>query len=308
MALGEALGELDAQQTDADLITTQVEPPPAPVVDDVVDEDAFDLIKESLAEWGLDGLGTWAWDMLVSGKSSAEVILNLRQQDLYKARFKANDLRRQAGLYALSEAEILRSEAAYTTVLRNAGLAPGFYDSPDDFVAWLGGDVSANEVADRIGAVKKAIEPNLMDVRSQMRDFYGVEPDDGALLAWALDPSRGLSIIERQIQAATAGAAASIAGLELSQERAEKLAPYIRGEGEAISGFSDVAEALRVQQFQAGAQTGPLTQAEAEAATFAGDQGAREKRRKRAQEAASVFSTAGGAATTSKGVAGLGEV
>lgn len=141
----------------------------------------------------------------------------IRNTEQYKQRFRGNELRRQAGLNVLKEAEYIADETAYQAILRNAGLPKGYYDSPDDFVNLIAGNVSPAELSSRISEGYLAVSQADVTVRDQMRQMYGLT--DGEMVAYFLDPERALPVIEQQVATARLGAAAARQGFANVLER-----------------------------------------------------------------------------------------
>lgn len=265
-------------------------------------------LKDTLASWGLEGLAPWAWEQIAQGVTSAEVVQSMRQQDAYKKRFAGMALRQKNGLVAISEAEYVANERAYTSIMRNAGLPSGFYDSPEDFTSWIGSDVAPQELQGRVKIAQETVGQNIASVKQAMKDFYGVSPDDGALLAYALDPTKGLDVINRQISAAQIAGAASDAGLSVDAGRAENLSALGVDQPAARGAYGQIGQILGAQSYQAGAQDQALTQAELENEAFLSDAEVARRRQRRARQAQGVFEGAGGVVATQQGLVGLGSI
>src|SRR5581483_6741621 len=121
----------------------------------------------------------------------------LQDTDAYKQRFRGNEVRRQNGYQVLSPAEYLQTERSYRNILQQAGLPQGFYDSPDDFAGWIGGDVSPVEIQRRTDeAVDAAYKAD--DMTKQVWASMGLTPDD--LVPWILDQQRGRDELNRIIR------------------------------------------------------------------------------------------------------------
>lgn len=191
-------------------------------------EDANRIIQDKLEQYGLGELADFAYQMLVNDESTQAVMDALQETDAFKQRFAGMALRREAGLPAISPADYIRLENNYRNAMAQAGLPAGFYDSPDDFAEFIGNDVSANEMQQRVAFAATAVSNADPDLKAQLRDLYGVGADnDGELIAYYLDPQRGTSVIEQRLQLEAAGlssAAMGTLGSGFERGTAERLA------------------------------------------------------------------------------------
>lgn len=190
--------------------------------------DALEIIKDSLRQYGLEGLSGEAYNMLIEGSSPEAVVLRLRETEQFQERFKGMEMRREAGFPAISPGEYIALERNYKQTMIAAGIPEGFYDSPDDFAAFIGNDVSPNEMSQRVAmaaAAVQSVDPNL---KTQLRDLYGIGVEnDGELTAYFLDPDRGVNVIEQRLQMEAAGlssAAVGTLGGGFERDTAERLA------------------------------------------------------------------------------------
>lgn len=203
--------------------------------------DAFVLIRSQLEEWGLGSLAGAVEGYLTGGDSPTIALAKLRETPEYKTRFKANELRRQKGIPALSEAEILGNEAQYRAVMRSYGLPEGFYDSYDDFTNFLANDVSPQEVRDRVTlAAERYIFAPAEDKEQFSR--FGLSP--GQAIATILDPDRAEPLIRQTVTAIGLAAEAARAfgnSERLSTDRARELAQLGVSQDDARRGFGQLA-------------------------------------------------------------------
>ena len=191
-------------------------------------ENALEIIKDKLRDYGLEGLADTAYNMLLDGVSAEAAVLRLRETDEFQNRFSGMAMRRANGMSAISPAEYISLERSYRQVMMSAGIPEGFYDSPDDFAEFIGNDVSPNEMTQRVSmaaAAVQSVDPNL---KTQLRDLYGIGVEnDGELVAYFLDPDRGVNVIEQRLQMEAAGlssAAVGTLGGGLERQTAEQLA------------------------------------------------------------------------------------
>lgn len=230
--------------------TTPPGPPPLPTATPAAaipadtGQSARAIVNNYLSQWGLSGLTDWAYGQVTTDATfdANRFVVELRQQDAYKQRFKGNEMRRAKGLPVLDESVYLATEEAIGQLFRAAGLPPGFYDSTDDFAGFIGTDVSVAELGERIAIQNRYIaqSPDAQAVKAEMQRFYGVSPTDGELAAYLLDSDKALPLLERQYRAAAASARARASGVDLgSAGLAERAGAY--SEGEQAAAFEQIA-------------------------------------------------------------------
>jgi hypothetical protein len=279
-------------------------------------QSAYDILLAEFSKYGLQTLVEPLKGLITSGASSAEFSLALQQTDAYKKRFAANQERINKGLAALSPAEYVALEDQYQNVMRNYGLPASYYTkdamgTQQGFEKFLGADVSASELEDRIMTAQNRVINANPEVSRALKQFY---PDitNGDILAYTLDPQQGLSNIKRKVTAAEIGGAALAQGLQTSAISAEALAGYGVTKDQAIQGYQTVAGiAPRGGQLASIYGESPYTQATAEAEVFntAGAAEAAAQRKKltkleQAQFAGSAGMT-GGALSRDRAVSGM---
>jgi hypothetical protein len=246
---------------------------------------AFNILRMEFEQYGLGSLVTDIKDLLINSTPPSEFGLRLRGTKAYQDRFKANETRIAAGLSALSPAEYVALEDQYQTIMRNAGLPASYYTKDKTgkqagFEKFIGGDVSALELQDRISTAQSRVINANPEVTSALKQFY---PDitNGDILAYTLDPAQGLESIKRKVTAAEIGGAALQSGLTTSQSSAEQLQRYGVDKATAEKGYSTIGSGLqRGSQLAAIYQESPYTQTTAEQEIF-NIPGAEEARRKR---------------------------
>ena len=171
--------------------------------------------------------------------------------------------------------------------MRNYGLPKSYYtkDSTgrqEGFEKLIGFDVSATELEDRVLTAQNRVINAAPEVTTALKQFY---PDitNGDILAYTLDPSKGLSEIKRKVTAAEIGGAALGSKLGTSAIRAEELARYGVTAETAQKGYSAIGGGLeRGRQLSSIYQEPAYTQAIAEEEIFnlPGQTQAGEKRKK----------------------------
>jgi hypothetical protein len=248
---------------------------------------AYDLLLSQFSEYGLSALVEPLKNLITNDTSEAELTLLLRGTEAYKKRFAANAERLAKGLTPLSEREYLGMEDQYQNVMRNYGLPASYYTKGDlgrqeGFEKLLSFDVSVNELEDRIMTAQNRVINAAPEITTALKQFY---PDitNGEILAYTLDPTKGLSDIKRKITAAEIGGAAIGAGLGAGVTRAEELARYGVTAETARAGFGAIGGGLeRGRQLSSIYQQPDYNQAVAEEEVFnlPGQTQAGEKRKK----------------------------
>jgi len=217
---------------------------------------AKDAIDAQLAQYGLSGLTDALWTNYTNGLvdmgNLEAAVYALRNEKVYKERFKANESRtnpnRPGGpLPELLPSEYIDLENKYKEVIRVNGLPAGFYDSIDDTQKLIEGVVSPAEFQRRITQGYNAVANADPEVLRQFNELYGVS--QGQLAAYFIDPVRGETLIKQQADAAKIAASAStLANLQLTKSFAEDL---------ARSGVADIS----AETFTKVGQLGELTTA-----------------------------------------------
>ena len=248
---------------------------------------AYDLLLAQFKLYGLEALITPLKDLITDDTSEGELTIMLRETPAYQKRFAANKTRIAGGLRALNEAEYLGMEDKYQTIMRNYGLPASYYAKGDlgrqeGFEKLIGFDVSATELEDRIMTAQSRVINAAPEITTALKQFY---PDitNGEILAYTLDPSKGLTDIKRKITAAEIGGAAIGAGLGTGVTRAEELARYGVTKELAQKGYDTIGGGLeRGRQLSSIYQQPDYNQAVAEQEIFKlpGQTEAQQKRKK----------------------------
>jgi hypothetical protein len=216
-------------------------------------QSAYDLLYSEFSKYGLGALVQPLQGLIQSGASPAEFSIKLRESEPYKERFKGNAQRIAKGLKAVSEAEYIGLEDQYQEILRNAGLPDSYWKQSVDprtgittqegFTNFIANDVSAVELEDRVNTAQQRLIYANPEVSIALKTFY---PDitNGDLLAYALDPTKGLEQIKRRITAAEIGSSAVQMGLATNVTDAEYLARYGVTKAAAQQGYRTAADIL----------------------------------------------------------------
>ena len=248
---------------------------------------AYALLLSEFSRYGLEALVTPLQDLIKQGLSGPEFQIALRNTDAYQKRFAGNTDRIKKGLTALSPAEYLALEDGYQNLMRNYGLPASYYAKDSlgtqaGFNKLIANDVSAVELEDRIVTAQKRVLDAAPEVTTALKQFY---PDikNGDILAYTLDPERGLADIKKKVTAAEIGGAALGARLAATVGRAEELARYGVTAESARAGYGAIGGGLeRGRQLSSIYQQPDYNQAVAEEEIFnlPGQTQAGEKRKK----------------------------
>jgi hypothetical protein len=249
---------------------------------------AFDLITLELKNLGLETLIEPLAKIFADGIEEGDSLrLALAGTEAYKTRFKANEERIKAGFRSLSPAEYIRLEDQYQNVMRNYGLPASYYTKDATgkqvgFEKLIAGDVSNIQLEERIATAQNRVLKANPEVSTALKQFY---PDitNGDILAYTLDPTKGLEDIKRKVTAAEIGGAALQAGLTTGMTRAEELRNAGIDKAAATEGYSTIGAGLqRGSELASIYGQSPYTQTTAESEIFklSGQQEARKQRQK----------------------------
>ena len=223
---------------------------------------AINTLRSVLAQYQLESLTETLWQNytknLVDIENEDALIFSIKNETAYKQRFAANESRLKAGLPELDPATYIAMEDSYRKVLAGNGMPQGFYDSPDDFRAFIEGDVSVTELQNRVEKGYRMVADADPGVKQKMQELYGVS--EGQLAAYFIDPERTRPLLvaadyQRQARAAEIAARAQEqAGISLTGTLAEDLARRGTTGTEAQTGFEAIGKLGELTQTFAGEQ------------------------------------------------------
>jgi hypothetical protein len=188
-------------------------------------QSAFEVLRERFTAFGLPTIAAEI-EKIFKGEGRTRIggspipiptsesgfFLALVETEAYYKRFgKVNEDRIKSGYTALDEKTILDMEDEYQKVMKSYGTPAGFYDTPEDFQAFLANDLSESEVADRLQASRQfasVVDPVIKD---QLKSMYNI--DDNMLTAYIADPVRGQSLLTGLANKSLTGAAALLQGI-----------------------------------------------------------------------------------------------
>lgn len=227
----------------------------------------------------------------------------IRDTPEYKTRFKGLELRRTAGLPEITEDEYLSIEEDYRQQLRLNGMPKGFYDTQEDFARFIGNDVRADELGQRLQSGYRAVMEAEPGTKDELKRLYGLQDSD--IAAFFLDPERfRRSEAVRKAEAAQRATAAREQGITLGVEQAEELAQRQISQAQARQGFQQIGmeQGLYAAQMVGEEQ---ITQEEQIAGTFGTNLAAQQRIAQRRRRRQAEFEAGGGLIGGQSGVVGL---
>ena len=275
----------------------------------MAEEDAKQIIKNTLDRYGLGSLADRAWGLYSNDTIGADAGIDvigdaLRDTTEFQTRFSGNAARVKAGLPELSVTEYIGLERGYEAAMRGSGLPAGFYDDPTDFANFISSNTSVAEVQTRVNEGYRAVSNANPQVIAQMKELYGV--GDGEIAAYFLDPEKATPLLVRQARAAQISAEGKRqAGIQLSAADAEALAREDVTQGEAQVAFGEVAKQQELYNPLQGEEM--ISQQEAIGAATGTDQAAKQRVETRKRQRQAAFTGGGSFAGSQTGVSGLGQ-
>ena len=234
---------------------------------------AYALLLSEFSRYGLESLVSPLQDLIKQGLSGAEFQIALRNTDAYQKRFAGNTERIKKGLVALSPGDYLALEDQYQNIMRNYGLPASYYTKDSigtqaGFNKLIANDVSAVELEERVLTAQKRVLDAAPEVMTALKQFYP-NINNSNILAYTLDPEKGLEDIRKKVTAAEIGGAALGAGLTTSLTDAEYLRRYGVTKETAQRGYEIIGGGLeRGRQLADIYQQPDYTQAVAEEEVF----------------------------------------
>lgn len=265
--------------------------------------DAMALLRGVLDEWGLGSLADWAWKMMTSGASSAQVMLELRKQQAFKDRFPYLDALAKQGR-AISPAQGIAMEREFLSLGHSYfGESAPTIVSMDRMSKWISGNVSLGEVKERFDLWKADFYDSDPAVLAELRRRI---PNEGDLLA-AYVSDEALPAVRAKHDAARIGASAVRTGYgSLSLDEADSLRRSGVTEGEAQQGFGELAQAKELFGVLPGEVGTEVTRSEQMDARFRNASGAQERIRRRREQRLAASNKGGRIAGNERGLVGLG--
>lgn len=282
----------------------------------------FQTLGQQLRDMGLGALftvdaqgtpGGWLWQQMQAGVDTAEELqAALQQTDVYRERFGVIVEQQQRAakgeaVYVMSPQEVIEYEHTAKQLMRKAGLPTTFYDRPEDFNKLILSDISVSELDQRLGQAYEYVQAAPPEVRQAFTDFYGVAQGDAHLAAWALDPDRTLTDINRATRTAYTGGMAKRFDIQLGRDAAQRIADLPKTEAGITEGLENIS--AQADLFREGVfDTTDLTaENHGVASVFEADAEASKAIERRLIQRKNIDrSSTGGAALTNQGLIGAG--
>jgi hypothetical protein len=262
-----------------------------------------DIIKQTLASWGLSSLAGLVDKLGRTGASQDQITLQIQQSPEYKIRFAGNDARIKNGLAALDPATYIALEGQYRQIL--SGLPVGFYDSKQAFDGFIGNDISPSELSDRVATANQVYITAGPEWRQAWDAYYGNTAGVGGAIAAILDQKTAAPLIEQRALAAEIGGTALQQGLALTgQSTAMQAAQSGVTIDQARAAYQGIAARLSTDRALSGRFQTTFGQTEEEQANLLGSGQTQAEQSNLYAEENAQFSGRGGADTTSGNVGG----
>jgi len=268
--------------------------------------DAFALLKDVFASYGLSELSDQIAGYMREGIGTGEATVRLKQSQPYKDRFYGNELRLASGRNVIDEASYLDLENSYSETLKAYGLQDyfGVGVTPTErknrqkaIANVIGADISAVEFKDRVSTAVDRVKMADPATKSAFQQFYGIGETE--LAKYFLDPTKTLVTLKEKATAAEIGGAAIGQGLPATMASAEELARFGISREQAQIGYSTIADELPTagKLGQIYSQEGiTYGQTEAEQATFKGLASAKRKKEQLVEREKAAFQGSSGVA------------
>ena len=254
--------------------------------------DAIAAISALLSSYGLGDLSGAVTEAVQKGYTSDTIQLIMQDPNskdplavAFQTRFSGNKARFAAGKAVLSPGEYLAAERSYTQVLQSYGVAS--LATKDKLSSFISNDISAAEVADRVGLAIDRVKNADPFVKAALAEYYPTL-NQADIVSAVLDPAEGLPALKRKIQIGEIGGAAAIQGLKTGLAStsgmaaglenvtsgalgAEALASFGITQEEARKGYQTVASIAPRAEFLSSISTGEdYTRLQAEQEAFLG--------------------------------------
>ena len=217
---------------------------------DLSELNAYALLEELFTMYGLEELIPVIQGYMASGVGAAQAKILLKTNEVYKTRFKGNELRVAQGLNAISEAEYLALENDYSETLRAYGVSDFF--GPMDangrkartakMAEVIGFDLSANQFNERISTAVTRVKNADAGTKNAFASLYGVTDSD--LVAYFLNPEKTMSILQRQFNVSQTAGALTRAGFGTTMAE-ELTSSVLGGRPETVLDYGELESAAQ---------------------------------------------------------------
>ena len=273
-------------------------------------QDAWQLAKQMLDDYGLSSLFPQIESYILKGLSAESAVARIRDTQEFKDRFPGLQGRVDNGYNAISPATYLTYEDNIRNLMVEAGFSPGFYDEPEDLAQFIANDVRPDEINDRIKLAQRAVMDADPLIKAELQERFGIGLDTEAdLVSYFLDPERAVPLLEMQSQVGVAELGAATqralgAGRTLATRTAELLEQRgysARELGERLKGRGGMTQQMLGQGLGISATEVAAAEFGLDSEAVANVRRLRENRQQRGRRT-------GGSMITQTGVSGFGNV
>lgn len=198
------------------------------IVNEVSAQEFLGAVGESVARFvepgaSIDnGLTDLFLDRFIDTGSTQVALAEIRESAIYGQVFAGN--RREDGSLRMDEADYFAYKRGWMRTLSDFGLNPGEFLARDRLRESVEGEISVQELNQRLQITQDGILDNVDAVRSFYAENYGIDLNAESILGMSIDPDIQRDVLERRITAGQIGGEASIAGFRREISRAEELA------------------------------------------------------------------------------------
>jgi hypothetical protein len=272
-----------------------------------VSQTAKDVVISFLKEAGMEGLADSVWAKWTSGATAAQIIEDIRKSPQYAERYPGMAALNKSGRN-ISEASYIAKETADIELMKRYGIPSGIFDNKKYLGSLIENNVDLTTLQLRLIAAQDTVLSYDTSIKDYAKTTYGL--DDGHLMAWALDPTMALPVIQQQAKAIQIGGAALAAGIkiaDITKTEAESLAAAGVTQDQAKQGFVNIAQMGQYKEALPGANPAEtVTNEDLINAQFATSPDAIVKVNKAKQSKLAEFAQGGQFAATQAGLVGLG--
>lgn len=278
---------------------------------------ALASISSTMGSYGFSGqdlaqLTQFAWGEITGNVDPSQVVLDLQNQPVFDKRFPGLKERTAAGFDAMSVSDYLSYETQAQQQARALGLPDGFMTS-QEIGSLIAGNVSPNELSDRLNNVYVVANNSTPEVKAQLKAYFGADITPGGLAALALDPTKAEPLLQQQLTAAQLGGAGVSAGLgAVTKGTAMEIAQTGITQAGIQSGIGQIAPLAPLETALPGQTTNTATGANVVSVDqlakgqFLSSQPDQRALQVAQESRTAPFKSGGGDIATQKGVVGLG--
>jgi hypothetical protein len=258
---------------------------------------AYDLMLGILSAYGLASLAPTLSNLVKEETDQSVLLYRLRETPEYRDRFPAMEALRQKGI-PFTEGDYFNYEVRARQLESKYDLPSGFLTSKERISNLLTNDVDAEDLTRRVELNYASSLNAPQEVKDSLQRLYGI--GQGGVAAFYLDPDNAATYLERVAASTTIAAEGQRQGFTLDREQAERFASLGYQQNEARRAFEEAGTLTGLTTGEYGVTTQDLI------GSAFGDSAATRKVEQSQKARTGRFKEAGGAASASGGVSGLG--